>query len=223
MTHQEKPRPTAAEYAKRQEILNELGEESDAYLEFLNAYNWSTQMFKDDELYGLKDAKGDVILEAGYEGFRLFSSDELQKEDRVVAKLNGHWGVLVIKNSGSWLIEPEYDDIGYPDVLTHVRKDNQWGVLNIEKKDFVLPLGGGHMQAESGFMFVNGIGVYENKGKFGVILENGSYTKAHFDKVDDEPFGLVKVRQNKVWGYIDTNGDFTLKKNEADPIYSYKG
>ena len=219
----QQPRPTIEDNKRREEFAATLGEGSDDYQAILDAFDWSTEVFESNGLYGIKTAWDEVLLEAGYEDLRLLPYEELKKGDKVAAQLNGHWGILILDGKGSWLIEPEYDDIGYPNTLTHVRKGNEWGVINIDKKDFVLPLGISQVQTESGFMFVNGIGIYEKNGKFGVIAEEGIYTEAIFDKVDDEPFGHVKVRLNKIWGYIDKNGQFTENKESADHLYRYKG
>lgn len=223
MTNTNKPRPTKADYIKRKDIISQYGELSDEHINILNSFDWSTQVFMEDDKYGLKSALGIVILDADYEEFQMLSSTEFITGDRVVAKQNDKWGVLVIDGPGSWLIEPEYDYIGYPNNLTHVKKGNEWGVLDIEKKDFLLPLGSGKIEAHSGFMFTNGIGVYEKDGKYGVIVDDGTYTDPIFDKVDDEPFGLVKVRLNKIWGYISKNRQFTENKDEVSATFRYKG
>lgn len=210
------PRPTEAEYQKREalEKRNENGWDDD-YLDIMNAYDWSTEIFGSGKNWGLKNALGKVILEPSYEDFQMLSHSELKAGDWVVAQKNEKWGVLKIDGPGTWKVEPEYDYIGYPNNLTAVCRNNKWGILDISKNEFLIPLECESIYVENGFMFVNGVGFYEIKGKTGVITNDGRYSASLFEAIDCEPHELIKVKLNGQWGYLDENMNFTLDEDEA--------
>ena len=210
------PRPTRADYEKRKK-LEERDKDgwSDELVDLMNAFDWTTRSFGKGKKWGLKNPLGEVILEPGYENFMMLTPSDLKTGDRVVAMKNGLWGVLLIDGPGTWLIEPEYDYIGYPNDITHVRKGNKWGVLNLDKKEFLIPLECDHIDSDKGFMFINGIGAYERDGKCGIITHYGAFTEAIFDEAELIPEEWVKVKFEGQWGYLDEELKFTLDEDEA--------
>lgn len=221
---QNRPKPTAADYLKRDELQRRMNDANDGitdieYLNFLNSFNWKTEIFEKDGKHGLVSPLGEVLLPPQYDDFMMLSHQELKKGDRVVAMQNGKWGVIIADGQGTWLIEPQYDYIGYPNSITQVRKGDKWGVLDLDKKDFLIPLECDKIYADSGYMFVNGIGAYEKSGKMGFITIEGKFTQPIFDDTDWDVEGLLKVKLNDQWGYVTEGGQFTLIPDEAYYVF----
>ena len=212
------PKLTSADYAKLRELENNLknnkgGDHS--CLNFQNSFDWSAYIFEKDGKYGLKSAIGEIVLPANFEDFKLLSNTDIQNGDKVVVKQNGKWGVLKAGGEGTWLIDPEFDYIGYPNNFTHVCKNDKWGVLNIPERKFLIPLECDTIQSDGGFMFINGVGIYEKDGKLGLVTENGEFTEPVFNDTDWDMEGGVKVLQNDQWGYVNEDGQFTTDEDEA--------
>jgi hypothetical protein len=136
--------------------------------------------------------------------------------DRVVTELDNKWGIITLDgNSGTWVVEPEYDYIGYPNSITMFRKADKWGVMNTNTKEWILPLICDKIYSSNGFMFVNGIGVYEIAGKSGLILDSGEFTEAIYDEVDLAAEDFSKARIGDLWGYIAEDGQLVQDPDEA--------
>ena len=138
------PRPTLADYEKREELREKIRNGTggagihDKEMELLNSFDWSHELYSEGDLYGLKTALGQVLLPPLFENFRMMTIQELKNGDRVVTQQGGKWGVIIVDGTGTWLIKPEYDYIGYPNDVTHVCKDGKWGVLDIPKENISL-------------------------------------------------------------------------------------
>ena len=174
----------------------------------------------EDGLVGLKTEEGEVILPSIFDDIYKISPDFPSKGDRLVVKQNGKWGVIEADGKGAWIINPEYEYIGYPNRITHVRKDDKWGVLDIEKDEYLIKPECDLIHDTDGFMFNNGIGVYEKNGRIGIVTEYGNFTDAIFEDLDGDPDGLVEVKFEGEWGFIDENNSFTVDEEEA--YYSYE-
>jgi len=214
-------KPTLANYQKR-DAYNQMqsdGNHSDELvfeqLDFLNSIDWGGELFLDGELCGLKNALGEVMLAPVFENMKLLSQKDIKKDDWIVAMQNGKWGVVLADGIGTWLVQPEYDTIGYPNNLTYVCKDGKWGVIELSTQELIIPLECDKIFADNGFMFINGIGYYEKDGKTGVITTSGIFTGAIFDEADGDPDGFVKVKFNGEWGFINEDNKFTTDEDEA--------
>lgn len=204
------PKPSPEIYA----TFIENGANSD--LDFLNAYDWSTELVEKNGKYGLVNCIGEQLLNPNFEDFQMMSGHDMKIGDRVVAQLNDKWGVIQLDGGdGVWIVEPEYDYIGYPNSITSFKKGNKWGVMNINTKEWILPLVCDKIYGSSGFMFVNGIGVYEIAGKSGLILENGEFTEAIYDEIDLTAEVYSKARIGDQWGYIAQDGQLVEDPDEA--------
>lgn len=210
MENNKLPKPSQAQYAK----FIEEGLNSD--LDFLNAYDWSTELVEQNGKYGLVNCIGEQLLTPNFENFQMMSGHDMKIGDRVVAQLNGKWGIVTLDGgAGTWVVEPEYDYIGYPNNITSFKKDNKWGVMNIATKEWILPLVCDKIYGSNGFLFVNGIGVYEIAGKSGLILENGEFTQAIYDEIDLVAEEFSKARIGELWGYIAKDGQLVQDPDEA--------
>jgi hypothetical protein len=155
------------------------------------------------------------MLAPVFEDMKLLSQHDIKKGDRIVVQQNGKWGVILADGIGTWLVQPEYDYVGYPNTITHVCKDGKWGVLNLSTLSFLIPPECDKIFVDNGFMFTNGIGYYEKDGKTGVISASGEFTGAIFDDVNGDPEGCVKVMLNGEWGFINKENEFTTDEEEA--------
>lgn len=223
------PRPGPAEYAKRAELERRLQDSwsekiNSEYMGFMNAFDWDTDVIMRKGRYGLKTALGEIILPPLFENLKLLSSrrgkaGELKKGDRVVACMNGKWGVLAADGKGTWIIEPEYDYIGFPNNITHFLKDGKWSVIKIPTRECLVK-DCDEVPAWNGFMFMNRVGTYKKNGKWGVIMDWGAMTKPVFDEVGgDTDDGPVEVKYKGKKGYINKKNEFT--EDEEDAFYRY--
>jgi hypothetical protein len=206
------PRPTPADYLKRKEIEKT---DQDAWVDIMNSFDWSHELTKAGELVGLKTALGEVLLPPLFENFTMMTKQELKKGDRVVTQQGGKWGVILADGTGTWLAKPEYDYIGYPNDITHVRRNGKWGVLDLRKGEFLIEPECEMVYDNSGFLFCNRIGFYKKDGKYGVLADWGAHTEPVFEKVEMEPDGYVKVKFNGEWGFIGEDNKFTSDEKEA--------
>lgn len=208
-----KPKPTPADYKKREELERKdfAGVEHN---EFMAAFDWETELFEKDGKYGLRTALGEEIVPPAFEDFRLLRPAELEHGDRVVAQHNGKWGVLIADGRGAWLVEPEYDYIGYPNNLAPACIGEKWGVINIPANKSLIPIECDMVHVDHGFLFINGIGSYEKDGKTGIIREDGAFTEAIFEDTDLDFEGALKVKLNGEWGFINEHGTFTTDEED---------
>lgn len=217
MEEEQRPKPSQEQYIRFKELEKQMepGEWNDEWMELYDAYDWSPELIKEGEKCGLKTVLDEVILPVIYDNVKLMESTIVEKGDRVVAIQNEKWGVAIADGNGTWLVAPEYDYIGYPNDFTAVKKDDKWGVLNISNGEFLVPLECDTVFENNGFLFLNGIGSYVKDGRMGILTEDGDLTDAVFEAVDPTPSGLVKVKFEGEWGFIDEQDQFTEDMNRA--------
>ena len=216
-----RPKPGPEEYRRFRELERQMvpGEWDEEWVELYDAFDWTPELVKEGDKYGLKNLLGEVILPAEYDNLKLVASAIVEKGDRIVAIKDGRWGVVIADGEGTWLVEPEFDYIGYPNDVTNVQIGDHWGVLDITTGKYLVPPDCERIFENNGFIFRNGIGYYQKEGKMGVITEDGGVTEAIFDAVAPTPAGWVQVLHNGIWGYIDENDQFTEK--DEDAAYSF--
>lgn len=211
-------KPTPADYKKREELeKKDFGGKE--HNDFMAAFDWETELIEKDGKYGLRTALGEVIVPPVFENFMLLRPAELNNGDRVVTQHNGKWGVLIADGKGTWLVEPEYDYIGYPNNLAPVCIGEKWGVINIPANKFLIPIECDMVHVNHGFLFINGLGSYEKDGKTGIIRQDGAFTEAIFEDTDPDFEGTLRVKLNGEWGFINELGAFTT--NEDDDIWYF--
>ena len=206
------PRPAPADYIRREELEKK---NQDEWIDFMNSFDWSHELTNEGELYGIKNALGEVLLPPRFENFAMLTGQELNLGDRVVTKLGGKWGVIIADGKGKWLVEPQFDYIGYPNDLTHVKRDGKWGVMNLATGDYLIAPECEAVFDNSGFLFCNRIGFYKKDGLYGVLADWGAMTEPLFEDVDMEPDGYVRVKFHGEWGFIGEDNKFTSDENEA--------
>lgn len=209
------PRPDQKIHNELETIEKQLNENyseiaNDRYLEIMNNYNWSAELFEQNGKYGLKNWDGSLLLPAEFEDFRMMSSEFNKSGDRIIAQVEGKEGIALMNgNDWAWVIKPEFDYISYPNSIVAVNKDGLWGIYDTSSGEYLVNpdleevfLHGG------GFLFVNGIGIFRKGDKYGVINENLNISELDFDEVSMDYDGLLRVRQYDKWGYVNEDGKF---------------
>ncbi len=216
MENEKLPKPSPADYHRLRELeQQEEGAWSTQYEELWNAFDWKPELILEGGKCGLKSLLGELILPVNFEDVKLLSASIVEKGDRIVAQQNGKWGVVLADGDGTWLMKPEFDYIGYPNNITHVQKDGKWGVIDISKNEFLIQPECEYVNDDNGFMFINGISIYEKDGKTGVITSYGTHTEPIFEEVEFDPEGPVKVKYDGKWGFITEDNRFTEDEDEA--------
>jgi hypothetical protein len=220
MTEEKRPKPTPEEVLRLRELEEHVkdGGWDDEYAELVDSRDWAPERIHKGNFMGLKTAFGEVILPPLYEDIKLLTHTLMEPGDRVVVKQGGKWGVAIADGKETWIWNPEFDDIGYPNVITFVKKGDKWGVFDLAEKKYLLPLEYDYIDDNDGFMFINGIGFFEKDALHGVMRENGSHTEAIFEDIDFEPDGPSKVKYEGKWGFINEEGSFTEKEDDASYV-----
>jgi hypothetical protein len=181
----------------------------------MNDVKKQDQVFSENGKYGLASADGSVLLPAVFDDFKLLSGFTIRAGQKVVARLGDKYGIAIAGTEGEWLIEPMYDDIAFPNMITAVKKGEKWGFLNTQTLEMVIPVELDTISNGHSFPFVNGVGYFQKDDKWGVILEDGTYTAAVFDEAEPNDSGVIEVRQGNVSGWIDQKGQLTTDENDA--------
>ncbi len=216
MENEKLPKPSPADLQRLRELeQQEDGNWSTEYEELWNAFDWKPELILEGGKCGLKSLLGELILPVNFEDVKLLSATIVEKGDRIVAQQNGKWGVVLADGDGTWLVKPEFDYIGYPNNITHVQKDGKWGVIDISKNEFLIQPECEYVNDDNGFMFINGISIYEKDGKTGVITSYGAFTEPIFEEVEFDPEGPVKVMYDGKRGFITEDSRFMEDEDEA--------
>ena len=225
MEEKQKPKATPADFEKREKLtvmLNEklTGEVEDELLQMMNSLDWDTEIICEENKYELMNWRGEILLPPVFDDFRLLTGlagkyREMYRGARVTAMKDGKWGVLVADGTGTWIVDPVYDCIGYPKDLTYVCIEGKWGVLNLPGGKYLIEPVCDTVMDYEGSVFCNGIGFYRKDGKYGVIGSWGGFTGPVFDDYEDAPEGAVKVLYKGDWGYVNEEGGFTTEREEA--------
>jgi hypothetical protein len=213
-----KKKPTKADYEKYLQIMKQPTWPHEE-IGFLNEYDFGITIFEVAGNYGIKNCIDEILVSAKFEHLYTFSFKEYKEGDLLAVMFGKKWGMIRIGDENKWVLEPVYDYIGFPNAITFVKKDNKYGVINLNWMEFIIPIGLDFVTSENGLMFCNGISTYGKGGKEGVIMDNGEFTEAIFDEIEVPEMGqLIQVRIGEEWGGIDNKGLFT---DDLDEAYYY--
>jgi hypothetical protein len=228
MSQNNLPRPDQKIYDELETIKNQLNndyseEANDRFLEIMNNYNWSPELFEENGKYGLKNWDGSLLLPAQFDDFRMMSSALHNAGDRILAIIDGKEGIALMNGTDwAWVIKPDFDFISYPNSIVAVKKEALWGIYDTSSGEYLVNpdlddifIHGG------GFLFVNGIGILRKGDKFGVINDNGDISQLDFDEVSIDFDGLLRVRQGDKWGYVNEAG--TFEEDEELAYWAWEG
>ncbi len=172
---------------------------------------------KVDNLWGLMDAKGEIITKPVYDGI-----GEFKQFGYAVMQRNGRVGML--NNKGKEIITPKFDDIKILDsLLIAVMDDAEWMVINL-KEEIVL---------EKGYEQVN---VFDSKylrfmkeKKWGIADACGNIIcQPTYDKIELLPEYYFQTTSNGSHGLMSLSGKIILEpicseiKIYDDNLFLYK-
>ena len=134
----------------------------------------------------------------------------------------GKWGF--IDRNGKWLLEPRYEAaLDYEQGISRVKVEGKWGAVNSSYEyavkpefDFIEYL---YYQDGKTLLTVglnqDGIGFIDEKGEL-VILPQ-------FSEAGEFHEGLVRIRENGLWGYADLNGQVVITPQYKEACDFYEG
>ena len=159
---------------------------------------------------GFIDKSGKVVIKPYYEQVHSFV-DELAP-----VKINGKWGF--IDKLGRRFIHPQFDEIrwSFHEGLASVRAGDKWGFIDKNGKFIIEP------NLEYGHYFVDARSII-NVGKntelrHGIIDKSGKLITEQLFEWSGWSFseGLLDVKVNGKWGYVDRNGSMVIPPKYKD-------
>jgi hypothetical protein len=173
--------------------------------------------FKKNNLFGLVDSSGTIILPAQYDQITNFYGDfsHLFK-----IKKNSKYGVFY---KSDFLIDPIYDEIFYYNFYYIIKKDNKYSVLDKRGEIIISNFDYCSINYE-GIIKVtlkikNGESLNEKIGYYNYFGEQ--ITPIQFEDGGSFEEGLCAVKMNGKWGDINSFGQFVVQ-SIYDTIMSYK-
>ena len=210
------PKPTVAILEKRVILEKQDGKDANnELLDLINSHDWSCEVFEENGKYGLKSCIGKVLLPAKFDDFKALANVHIKEGQKIVAMLDGKFGILRADGVGEWIVSPEFNEIGYPNSITSVFKGDKWGVLNTETGEYIIPAELDLIYGGTSFMFTNGMAYFEKDGKVGVMNDVGEFTQAIFDEAEPNEHGVIVIKFNGKEGFIDKNGHYTEDEDDA--------
>ena len=172
-------------------------------------------VFKEDTLkYGVVDINDNIILEPIYDQI------EIGDLGSIIVTLNNKNGVF--DSSGNIILDIVYDYIHQFKDSFIVKKDDKDGLFNIEGKE-IIPIEYEDVQ------IAHSIGKYDKEvfrvintnEKIGFFDNSGDQlTDFIYDEFNAGRDGLIPVRKDNKWGYIDMEGNIAIPF-EFDYAYSF--
>lgn len=121
----------------------------------------------------------------------------------------GKWGFIDM--DGQWLVEPKFETaLDYKDGVARVRQNGKWGAVNQQYDFAIKPLYDFidylHHDSDLTLLTVglkqDGIGFIDAKGEIAIAPQ--------FGEAGDFQDGLVRIRENGLWGYADLAGQVVI-------------
>gem|GEM_PF-883963 len=122
----------------------------------------------------------------------------------------GKWGF--IDRRGEWLIEPKFETLlDFKEGMARVRQDGKWGAVNEDFEFSIKPIYDYieylHHDSDLTLLAVglkqDGIGFVDAKGEIAI--------SPRFGEAGNFQEGLVRVRENGLWGYADLQGNVVIE------------
>ncbi len=198
---------TESDYEKATKNLDDALSE---FMNYRNSYDWLDYTFAENGLTGLKDVTGKVLvppifeeIEQTYEYFDDVPFTAVMKD--------GKWGLVKNDGTGTMIIDPIYDYAVYGDRTGFyaLEKDGKFALVN-KKGEMVVPC-----MVDKVYEPEVNLSIIESNGKFGIIINHEKLIDPVFDHIEveyDEPCRVVYQGKS---GYLDADGKFTEKKEDA--------
>lgn len=195
-------------------------------------------IFKKNDLYGIMDTNGTVILTPQFTSISSFEYG--------LAKVSKgtKWGI--INSKGDVIVQPQFKDIGdfSENNIIAVNTDSGWGIINTSGKTIIEPTFDAVYSFENGFMrvrkdnkygfidgsgnmisnciydiaynFQDGYAVVKKGNSWGLIDTKGNFREFGFDEMKSSILGMIPIREGDNWGLSDINGNIILKPQYTD-------
>ena len=219
--NQKLPQPTGKEYQKLENYeqrsweggLSEMEEEE--YLDLLNSFDWSAEIFSKDGKYGIISAGGKLLVPAIYDEF-ICIMRHVEYLKIVVAAKSGKYGLVRADGTGFEITGFTFDYMApWLGSATAARTGNKWNYINGEGQKLLPYDLDNILFTFTDLTFENGISVFMKDGLWGVT-DGYDYSKPVFDELDDiEPDGLISGKRDGIKGYINILGEFTSDEDQA--------
>ena len=219
-----KPKATALEFAKREELEDKIDLLSidskeyemlnDEYIDLMNSYDFYADFYEENGMYGIKLTTGKVLVPAMYHYVDFFPQ-WVNEQSYVPVCLDNKWGIVRADGSNTIVHELEYDYIApIQGPLAIVKKGDKWGYLDI-RGELSTPVHFDSIMIDGVYSFVNGISIFQKDGLYGVT-DGVEFSKPVFDEINAiEIDDYVTGSFNGTQGYINIDGEFTEDQEEA--------
>lgn len=198
----EKKKRNAAVKARLESLAGEFSYIGQSYTGISQTGN-NCMLVRQEDLYGMLDGKGSVVIRPKYDSLNLFGS-----EDLAPVCLDGEWYMIDKNEYRRRVPEKVYTYLGIENYgRIPACLDGKWGYLNSELEplqEFVY---------EAATPFLDGYAAVKKDGKWGLIDTNlNMKTNYLYDDIvtDDWGFatrnGVIFVRENGTYHLIDSNG-----------------
>lgn len=196
-------------------------------------YEKSVLKFKKDELYGLIDFNGNIIVENIYNSIENMQSTE----GKFVVCKDEKYGVINLK--GTEIVKPKYDEIITDGYYNEDTKYIQAGFIVSEKTEDGYKYGyinyKGNTKLDAKYNSITRITNIEEKNIYLIVQENGKYglyknskqvIKPQYQAITyDENTNNLFVQKNKLFGVIGLDGKTKIDINniniESRGLYIY--
>lgn len=175
---------------------------------------WNDETYEKDGQTGLKDCWGRVLVPAEYENCVGVSNSRFltNKDVCVLIKKEGKWALSRRRDEHEKMTDYLFDEAnlvfqGY--YITRI--ENRYGLYTTSGRE-LLPTG---MEDIYHPTVCEHHIMYKQDGKYGILFYNGTLTKQLLDEVRVNCGHYLSVRKENDWGYLDKEGNFTRKRNDA--------
>ena len=182
----------------------------DRYFALKNTYDLSDQIFEENGKKGLKNITGTILLPAIYNDIKAcFNYSPAPHVAIPVSNESGKYALVQSDGKGTPITPFIYDDIDLLDYSNFylAKKDQKYAVFTCRGKEFVPCI------IDYFIEYCNDIYAFHSDGKEGLFTSRGLYVPPIFDQVGGDDWVFVKKGNQS--GYIDTEGNFIDKDDEA--------
>ena len=179
--------------------------------DFVDVYNGNKDsliLFVNKNKWGLADSQGNVVVPAEYEKLSYF------KEGFAIVANDGKYNFININNER--LNKNDYTDVKpFQNDRAAVQFGEKWGYV---KNDGVTAIRAKFEKANS---FYNGVATVQFNNKWRIINKEDDTIKelTGIDEILNFTGGFAPIRKDKLWGYMDVQGNIVIEPQFQDASY----
>lgn len=164
--------------------------------------------FPEKRLWGVMDERGGWIARPQFDDFASYEGVALQLAG---VQMSGAWGF--IDRNGELKIPPKFDLVKeFNNELRTAMSRNYWGCIDKSGAWVIEPL-----FADINIVGEAGAQIAASDGECWGFDSQGNWTIDHqfdrwFDLCGLDSQGLIKARKNELWGFIDSNGEWAIRR-----------